>query len=206
MAMLTFTKNDTIIHDLVSHGYCVVPNYVSAESIKTLHTEVNNLWQEGEFKAASIGRERTENRQPEIRGDFIHWLTPSELTPTQATYWQQIDQLRQLINRTLFLNVQEYEAHLAVYPAGAFYKRHLDQHRNTQRRQIACILYLNADWDSADGGQLRIYPNTEDESHFIEVDPLGGTLVCFRCDTIYHEVLPARHDRVSLTGWLVRRE
>lgn len=198
-------QHDHIVPHLVKYGYCITPAFLSAADVQTLRTEVDILWREGEFQAASIGRGASEQRQPEIRGDFIYWLNPSDLTPTQTIYWHRIDQLRQQLNHELFLNVQEFEAHLAVYPAGAFYKRHLDQHQNTQRRQIACILYLNVDWNSADGGQLRIYPDAEDENEFIEVEPLGGTLICFRCDTIYHEVLSAQRERVSLTGWLCRR-
>lgn len=200
------SQQDEIIHQIIEQGYSVIPDFVGDNVVQALQTDVDRLWSTGDFKAAAIGRGGGEQRQAEIRGDFIHWLSPAELTPAQATYWEQIDQLRQRINRELFLNVQEFEAHLAVYPAGAFYKRHLDQHQNTQRRQVACLLYLNAGWQPADGGYLRIYPEAGNWEHTVDVSPRGGTLVCFRCDTIAHEVLPATRQRMSLTGWLCRRE
>lgn len=199
------TQLDEIIPNLIDHGFSITLKFASADQVNGLVSDIDQLWSTGEFKAAAIGRGTDQQRQPEIRGDFIHWLAPSELTPAQATYWERIDQLRQRLNRELFLNVQEFEAHLAVYPAGTFYKRHLDQHQNTQRRQIACIFYLNNDWQPADGGHLRIYPETGNWDHFVEVPPVGGTLVCFRCDTIFHEVLPAQRQRMSLTGWLCRQ-
>ena len=34
-----------------------------------------------------------------------------------------------------------------------------------------------------------------------DVLPEGGTLVCFLSQRFWHEVLPARRERLSLTGW-----
>lgn len=197
------TTHDEIVAQLATTGFYVHRNFLPMRDVLALNQETEKLWREGEFTKAGIGRNR--QLQPEIRSDFIHWLDETGLTPTQAAYWQQIEQLRQNINRTLYLNVQAFEAHLAIYPAGAFYKRHLDQHRQTQRRQVACILYLNLGWEHGNGGQLRIYPEAEQWDQYVDVEPHGGTLVCFRCDTIYHEVLPAKQERYSLTGWLCRR-
>ena len=197
-------QQNQILHNLIESGYSITPAFITTNEVQTMRREVDYLWEEGEFKAATIGRGDQQQRQPEIRGDLIRWLNETDLTPIQAIYWQQINQLRQLLNRELFLNLQEFEAHLAVYPAGSFYKRHLDQHRHTQRRQIACILYLNIDWQPTDEGQLRIYPQANDWDRYIDVKPQGGTFVCFRCDTIFHEVRPSRCERASLTGWLCR--
>ncbi|MCB0627245.1 MAG: 2OG-Fe(II) oxygenase, partial [Saprospiraceae bacterium] len=35
-----------------------------------------------------------------------------------------------------------------------------------------------------------------------EILPVGGRLVLFRSELLEHEVLPARRERYSLTGWL----
>jgi SM-20-related protein len=37
------------------------------------------------------------------------------------------------------------------------------------------------------------------------VAPVGGTLVAFLSERFHHEVLPARRERYSLTGWFTRR-
>ena len=40
----------------------------------------------------------------------------------------------------------------------------------------------------------------------VAVDPPpGGTLVSFLSAELYHEVLPARRDRASITGWFKTR-
>ena len=36
--------------------------------------------------------------------------------------------------------------------------------------------------------------------------PEGGTLVCFLSDRFHHEVLPARRERLSITGWFTRSQ
>ncbi len=38
-----------------------------------------------------------------------------------------------------------------------------------------------------------------------DVAPIGGRLVIFRSDQFEHEVLPARRERLSFTGWFRRR-
>jgi SM-20-related protein len=52
---------------------------------------------------------------------------------------------------------------------------------------------------------LRLYPNPDAPEAGIDVLPLGGRLVTFLSDGLPHEVLPARRERASITGWLKRR-
>ena len=91
--------------------------------------------------------------------------------------------------------------HFALYPPGAFYKRHLDAFKERNARKISLILYLNQDWQVTDGGQLRMYLPEQR----LDISPLGGRLVCFRSELIEHEVLPAKRDRLSITGWLTNK-
>jgi SM-20-related protein len=95
---------------------------------------------------------------------------------------------------------------LAVYPPGSFYRRHLDQFRGVGERTVTTILYLNQDWIQPDGGQLRIYTDPVDQRRYEEVLPLGGRLVTFLSARFLHEVLPARRDRLSITGWFKKRD
>jgi SM-20-related protein len=99
----------------------------------------------------------------------------------------------------LFLSLKDYEIHMTVYPTGSFYKRHLDQFRADDHRKLSAICYLNRNWTDDDGGQLRMYL-PEGNKDFL---PLAGRLVCFRSDQIEHEVLPAKKERLSLTGWIL---
>ena len=61
---------------------------------------------------------------------------------------------------------------------------------------------MTEDWTEEHGGQLRIY--TEDDQS-LDVLPLAGRVVCFRSDVLEHEVLPAKRERLSLTGWILDR-
>jgi SM-20-related protein len=65
------------------------------------------------------------------------------------------------------------------------------------------VLYLNSEWQSADGGMLRIHA-ADDE--FIDVEPVAGRLVCFLTPGREHEVLQAQCERLSISGWFRGRE
>ena len=88
--------------------------------------------------------------------------------------------------------------HYARYPAGAAYARHLDEPRGSDARRVAVILYLNANWEAAAGGQLRIFDAAGGQRDIL---PCGGRLVCFTTAGREHEVLPAARVRWSASGW-----
>lgn len=113
-----------------------------------------------------------------------------------------MDGLRQAINQGLFLGLEDFECHFALYPPGAFYKRHLDRFRDDDRRMVSAVLYLNEGWQPEDGGQLRMFLDGDREH---DVQPRAGTLVVFLSGDVPHEVLPAGRERLSLTGWFRRR-
>ena len=69
-------------------------------------------------------------------------------------------------------------------------------------RAISTALYLNDGWHADDGGQLRLYTGG---GASVDVLPQGGRLVAFQSDRFEHEVLPARRERMSFTGWFRRR-
>jgi SM-20-related protein len=128
-------------------------------------------------------------------------LDKATVPPQLAIYLERIDQLRQHLNKSLFLSLLDFEIHLTVYPVGSYYKRHLDQFKKDDRRKLSVICYLNEGWKSEHGGQLRIY-HQEGEKEYL---PIAGRLICFRSDRLEHEVLPATRERLSLTGWMLDR-
>ena len=194
-------KFAAIIDALASNGWIIIPDFLPKNYLKNLAEEASSAWESGDFSRAGVGQGDQLKVRTEIRSDFIHWLEPENLTALQREYWQLLDDLRLEINRHLYLGLWSFEGHFAVYPAGSFYKKHIDQFQTTRHRMVSCLLYLNENWQPEDGGQLRIfYPGSEER--FIEVLPTFGTFVCFRSDTIVHEVLPAKRERFSLTGWL----
>jgi SM-20-related protein len=190
-----------LIDHLAEHGWAVTTDLLTSSIIAALTREAQSLWTDAAFKAAGVGRGTAFQVRSDIRSDHILWLDEAHLTAPQAAYWTAMETLRQELNAQLFVGVQELEAHYAVYPPGAFYKKHLDRFSTADERIISCSLYLNPNWDEADGGALRLYEG----EHSIDVYPHAGTLAIFRSDAIYHEVLPATRERFSLTGWFKRR-
>ena len=53
-----------------------------------------------------------------------------------------------------------------------------------------------------DGGGDECLPGVE--PNYIDVDPLGGTLVLFKSEMIPHEVLNTNSERFALVGWYNR--
>ena len=111
--------------------------------------------------------------------------------------WIQLDSLKQALNRTLFLGLVAFEGHYALYERGGFYVKHRDSFAQDDARVVSLILYLNSDWKAADGGKLRIYRSDS----WVDVEPVGGTLVCFFSQESEHQVLRSHASRISLAGW-----
>jgi SM-20-related protein len=116
-----------------------------------------------------------------------------------------MEAVRVNLNRALYLGLFEFEAHFAVYAPGAFYRAHLDNFRGTSARIVTAILYLNEDWQTVDGGQLRLYTTGEEGGEYVDLLPEAGQWILFDSARFWHEVLPARRERFSLTGWLRTR-
>lgn len=103
------------------------------------------------------------------------------------------------------------EAQLTCYPGGGSrYVRHLDAFSTTpgddaaagrDARRVTAILYLNADWEPAHGGRLRLFPPCAGRAH-VDVDPVFGRLLLFRSELVAHEVLPSHAQRWALTLWM----
>lgn len=189
-----------ILDDLVTRGYTVVKNLIPNETAIALSNEIRTGYREDDFRPAAVGRGEEKKVIPEIRSDHVQWLDPNRLSLHMQAYWNVVDSLRLLFNREFFAGLKEFEAHATVYPPDSFYVKHLDQHRNTAHRIFSCILYLNTNWLPEDGGYLKIHHDTAP----LDVLPEMGTFVCFRSDTIWHEVLPTHRERKSITGWLRR--
>jgi SM-20-related protein len=190
-----------IVDDLAERGWSqqniFLPNALTAE----LAAECRRRSAEGELAPAAVGRGPAQEIREGIRGDHIQWLEEGESEPCDR-YLQLMDSLREALNRSLFLGLEEFECHFALYPPGAFYRKHVDRFRDDDRRMVSTVLYLNDAWLPDDGGHLRMYLEGGRE---YDVLPTGGCLVVFLSGEMPHEVLPARRDRLSLTGWFRRR-
>ena len=191
-----------IIDALAGPGWCVAPGFLTEAEISALRGECRQAFAAGGFHAAGVGRGRAEVKS-EIRGDHILWVDETRAGPALVGALEKLEALRQAVNQALFLGLFDVELHFAVYPPGGGYQRHLDRFRDDDRRTLTAILYLNEDWTPGNGGLLRFWP--EENATPLDILPAGGTLVTFLSDRFWHEVLPARRERLSLTGWFRRR-
>jgi SM-20-related protein len=191
---------EAIADGLAEHGYAVIDQFLSQQEVEAL-LELPVFTTQSSLKKAGIGNNQTVQIQEGIRGDYIAWLNKATAEAPALVYMNQLEELIAYLNRALFLSLKDYEIHFTAYPAGSFYKRHLDQFKNDDHRKLSVICYLNPHWKDEEGGQLRMYL-PEDA---VDIFPLAGRLVCFRSDQIEHEVLPATRERLSITGWLLDR-
>lgn len=202
MDMQTAIRNITT--SLGEQGWAVSQNFLHAEGWRAMAGEARQLWQQGAFRKAGVGRNPEQRVQPEIRGDYSLWLDAQQ-TPLACRFvLQELEALRVALNASLYLGLIEFEAHLAVYPSGAGYARHVDQLRGNSARRVSVVFYLNDAWQAAAGGELCLYPADSPDhaaAACVTVAPAGGTLVMFRSADMPHAVRPARCPRFSLSGW-----
>lgn len=181
--------------------YLVIDDFISEDTFLKLRAYYQQLLDEQDFDKAGIGTLQHYTVNKSIRGDEVFWLDKPRDQDIIPDFYDIIDQLKYYLNRYCFLSIADYEFHMAHYPVGTFYKRHLDQFNERSNRLITLILYLNEGWQEKDGGELVIY--TPDSP--IKVEPLGKRLVVFKSDMLEHEVLPTNKGRYSITGWYLRQ-
>lgn len=185
------------INNTLENGYSIIDNFITSDLLKGLNDELELRMSEGQFQKAGIGNE-AKNINLNQRNDFISWLEKDCIGSAHA-YLTIVDNYRKYMNETCYLGLIDSETHFASYPSGAFYKKHLDAFKSSNKRKISMITYLNQDWDNTNGGELQIYHNEET----VSVLPIGGRMVCFESSKIQHEVLSSNKERRSLTGWML---
>jgi len=198
------------IEAIAAHGYVIIDDFLLPNEVTTLAEMIKNKWLDGQMVSAKTGKNGLKNQ--DIRSDYIAWLDEEDTTPAVQSYFRQMEMLRLMLNTQLFMNVQELETHVALYPVGGRYQKHLDQFShgsslgittgNIQHRQLSAVLYLNQNWKAHHGGALKLYL---DEENTIDILPNAGRIVLFLSAKFWHEVLPANRERISLTGWFRTR-
>ena len=195
------TPSDALIEGLASSGHAVVRDALPADVVAGLRRRACALDTAGGFAAAHVGRAGARAARSDVRGDRIAWLDDAPDDDAERSLAAWLETLRVRCNRELLLGLVDVEAHYAIYPAGARYARHKDRFRDADARVLSCVLYLNDAWSDDDAGALRLYTH----AGAVDVAPAGGTFVAFLSADFDHEVLPARRERLSLTGWFRRR-
>ena len=192
---------DNLAH-LSQHQFVILDSFLPEESYQSLLKLTIDWYAAGKFRTARVGNSNNATVSQDIRRDQICWLNEQETPPALNTYYNAMNTLLNACNREFYLGLTEFETHFAVYQPGDFYRKHVDQFKNTQTRRISCVYYLNPHWDAQDGGELQLYDQQNNKLALIT--PLGNRLVCFD-STLPHEVYPTHKTRYSITGWFKTR-
>lgn len=177
----------------------VIDDFLPSEMYAGLKYFFSQHLASDDFSKAGIGAAENRQIQTSVRGDYIYWISRDKDGQLSGIF-SLLDELVQKLNRFCFLSLSGYEFHLAFYPKGSFYKKHIDQFKGRNNRMISVIIYLNDDWKQGDGGELGII--REDGSEHL-IAPLANRCVMFKSDSVEHEVLETHTGRQSLTGWLL---
>ena len=182
-------------------GWAIIPCFFDHQEIEGVKAYLLHLQTDQQLKRAGIGKGSEVKVINEQRGDSIFWLDTMRFHDSLKPYFERMDSIRSELNRYFYLGLIELEAHLALYPKGAFYKKHSDRHQLGSRRRVSAVLYLNTTWESHDGGELTLeLENGTSQT----IAPEAGKMVIF-LSHLKHEVQVTQRDRMSITGWLLER-
>ena len=186
------------VDQLSLNDFVVIDNFLSEDLFKRVRAFLLHKLAEDEFDRAGIGPSSKNLKDTSIRGDFTYWLDKDRDQDLSLAF-EIIEETKDVLNRFCFLSLSGYEFHLAYYPEGTYYKKHLDQFQERSNRMISMIIYLNEGWQKGDGGELKIF---RDKDEFI-IDPIAGRCVMFKSAEVPHEVMQTNVGRYSLTGWML---
>ncbi len=185
---------------LAEDDYVIIDDFISDEFYSDIMDFFRKMEESDKLKKAGIGAQQDFQVKAEIRGDFIYWLD-EDRDKALAPFFELMKELTESLKRFCYLSLSGSEFHIAKYPAGTYYHRHLDQFSERTNRQITVLIYLNEHWKKGDGGELVIYKEGEE----IMLEPIAKRLLIFKSDSIEHEVLTTNVPRYSLTGWLLHQ-
>lgn len=190
---------DKIADAIAQEGYFEWKNALPQNWVINLRQFANQEKNQGAFQNAGIGKMHHYTVNKNVRGDAILWIEDELSNNFLKQIDDRINELRVFLNRSCYLGLRDYEMHFAVYPPGAFYKRHADRFKLSPHRHISFVFYLNPNWEQGHGGELKLFLENGEE---VIIAPMGGTLIIFRSE-LEHEVLLANNPRYSLTGWML---
>ena len=187
-----------MINSFIETKVGITENFLSVPLAAQLKANLYALYADNQLMAAGIGNDPLVVKDKFIRSDRIYWLDRKHNNLHENLFFDLMDSFVLFLNRECYTGITGYEFHYALYEKGSFYKKHLDQFQNNKSRAFSMIMYLNADWQEQDGGELCIY---HDDYNQI-VAPLNGKCVFFKSSELAHEVLLTHQPRLSITGWL----
>lgn len=150
--------------------------------------------------AAGTGNDTAVVHNKDFRSDIIYWLDRNNTNLHEIAFFTLMDEFIHYLNSTCYTGITGYEFHYTLYEKDSFYHKHLDQFRNNESRKFSMVMYLNADWEQGDGGELCIHHT----DHQQMISPMNRKTVFFKSSELEHEVLLTHLPRMSITGWLCK--
>ena len=175
--------------------------------LRQLNTDARMLSKTQQFTKAATGASHAKLIDTKIRGDQTYWLSEPSLEPPNLAQLQisiAMLSLKDTFENYFPILLNNFEGHYSHYPAGTFYKKHMDNSRHTNNRVFSVITYFNQNWHEGDGGELVLY-SPDNGQLLIEIKPLFGITVIFFSADFPHEVKATVPDRYSLTGWFTHK-
>ena len=191
---------DTLINSFINNQVGISGDFLSEALSLHLTENLIALYTENHFRSAGTGNDSRVVHNKGFRSDIIYWLDRKHTNPHEIAFFVLMDAFVEYLNSTCYTGITGYEFHYTLYEKGSFYKKHLDQFRNNERRQFSMVMYLNANWKPGDGGELCIHH----ADHLQMISPVNRKSVFFKSSELEHEVLLTHLPRMSITGWLCK--
>ncbi|HTE24040.1 2OG-Fe(II) oxygenase [Flavitalea sp.] len=189
---------DTLVSSFIDNKIGIAENFLSQSIAFHLKENLIALYGEKLMELAGTGAKDNLNHDDLFRSDIIYWLDRNHDNIHENSFFDLMDAFIIYLNETCYTGITSYEFHYTLYEKGSFYKKHIDQFQGNDSRKYSMIMYLNDEWESADGGELRIHH----EGRMEDIFPVNGKSVFFRSSELAHEVLVSNKPRMSITGWL----
>lgn len=190
---------EALILGLITNQYAILDDFISAETLAGLRTNLKTLNENDALHAAGFGNKSVYQLNKSIRSDNIKWINNDSENIFEREILDKLENFKNYLNVSCFTSLKSFETHYASYEPKSFYKRHLDQFQTDNGRKFSMVIYLNENWKPEDCGHIRLYP---DDAAPIELLPLGGRVVFFKSDILEHEVKPSfTRERLSIAAW-----
>ncbi len=186
-------KYSRIADALVSDGYIVLDNVLGdivSENLFLYAKKYRNI-----FSEAAISNVKHIDRK--VRSDKTLWIDEEDFS--EESYLKFMKGLMSYLNEALYIGLNSYEFHFAIYDKGDFYEKHLDIFHKSKNRIVTVVYYLN---NLKNRGELILYD--KDERVLEIIRPKKDRLVVFLSDRFPHEVKRTENVRYSITGWFRR--
>ncbi|RDC58197.1 2OG-Fe(II) oxygenase [Pedobacter chinensis] len=189
---------DCLINSFIEDRVGIAEDFLSVSLAAHLKDNLKHLFHDHQLLSAGIGNDTVITQNKSIRSDVIYWLDRKHNNQYENDFFDLMDKFVLYLNSTCYTGITGYEFHYTLYEPGTFYKKHIDQFQNNGSRQYSMIMYLNADWQIEDGGELCIHQHESLQN----ISPNNGKSVFFKSSDLVHEVLITHKQRMSITGWL----